>query len=330
MTSPATPVADPPVEATVPAAEPVAAPQIEKPGLGSLADAFRSAGTASLKERKATTRRSEKATSEESTPADAAASKSDDAKAEGAPDTQEPAKAGAPKAEGEPSRRGAAAKISDQQAEIDRLVAEREAERSRAAEHASKLQELTAKQEAARKTVLERIGSDADFERLQTRRIRREPMSYEDDERLDAMLDYREHASTLWEMTDQAHRVGIAQGLGTLVEQLGLDKKTAFGADLPGLVAHVNERAEARVRAETADEIATLKKTHTERVAELETELKGLRTRAKATPAPTVGGTSAPAGDLPADGSSPTSFFAAGIRNRPPQRAGGQSSRRAS
>jgi hypothetical protein len=235
-------------------------------------------------------------------------------------------------ADGQPSRRGAAAAIKEKDAEIERLVSEKLAEKQRADEHAGKLSALTAAQEAARKAALDKIGSDADFERLQNLRIRREPMSYEDDEKLDEMLAWREHASTLWDLTDKAHRTGIAQALGNRVERYGLDKDTAFGADLPGLVDHVAERTELRVRKETADELASLKKQHAEDLAERDTTIKGLRARAGATPAPTVGGASAPSGDLPADGASPTSFFAVGIRNRPHQQrgGGGSAARRAS
>lgn len=294
-TTPSAPGAD---ESAVPA--PAAAEPAEgttTPEIGSMADAFRVAGPEALKGRSGRQRQSD-----EPDPAEASAP------ADGASKSAEP-----------PSRRGAAARISEQQAEIDRLVSEREAERQRAAAHEAEVQKLTAAQEAARRTVLEKIGDDQEFERLQNARLRREALSWEEDEKLDTMIQWREHASSLWEMTDRALKVARAQAIASRVEQYGLDRKTAFEADQGALLDHVAETVEARVRAEMASE-----------VAELKAQLKGLRTQAKAaTRAPVVGGSSDPGALTPADTSSPTDWFRTGLRAGAQRRPGASARRSA-
>jgi hypothetical protein len=263
-----------------------------------MADAFRVAGPEALKGRAGRGRQTD-----ETDPSEASAPANGASKSDGQP----------------PSRRGAAARITEQQSEIERLVAEREAEKERAAAHEAEVKNLTAAQEAARRTVLERIGDDKDFERLQSARMRREALSWEDDEKLDQMIQWREHAATLWEMTDRSLKVARAQAISSRVEQYGLDRKTAFEADQGALLDHVAETVEARVRAETANEIA-----------ELKTQLKGYRTQAKAaTRAPVTGGASDPGGMTPADPGSPTDWFRTGLRAGAQRRPGASARRSA-
>jgi hypothetical protein len=205
---------------------------------------------------------------------------------------------------GAPSRRGAAAKISEQQSEIDRLVTEREAEKARAAEVESRVQAQDRARESARKAALSRIGDDQEFAQLSTRRMRGEVLSYEDDEKLSSMLAWREHAADLWEMTDRAHKTALARAVSDRVDRYGLDRGVAYDAPLPELLDHAVSVTEARVRKEQANEIA-----------ELKAELKGLRTRGAARATPTLGGASAGSGDgMPDDGAAPMDWFRAGAR----------------
>jgi hypothetical protein len=205
-----------------------------------------------------------------------------------------------------PSRRGAAAKISEQQSEIDRLITEREAERAKTAEVEGRIAAQEAARAAAQRSALARIGDDAEFGALLAKRVRGEVLAYEDDEKLSSMLAWREHAQDLWEMTDRAHKAALASGISDRAERYGLDKKTAFDASLPDLVDHVVERTEARVRKEQAHEMA-----------ELKAELRGLRTRGAVARAPTVGGSSDGDGSaIPGDGASPMDWFRAGARRQ--------------
>lgn len=215
----------------------------------------------------------------------------------------EPSKPGE-QGEGRLSRRGAAARISEQQGEIDRLVEERERERARAAElEAGAAAQATAQAERAR-AALARVGDDREFADLSSRRMRGEVLSYEQDQRLDSMLAWREHAADLWEIAERAHKQAVVAGLADRVERHGLDRRLAFDAPLPELLDHAVSVTEARVRKEQADEIA-----------ELRAELRGHRTRGAAAAAPTVGGASAPGGvPVPPDGSPPSAFFEAAIR----------------
>lgn len=208
------------------------------------------------------------------------------------------------------SRRGAAAAIKDRDAEIERLVAERRAADARADEQQRRLAEVDRAQGEARKAALDLIGDDREFARLQDARLRNRTLSYEEDERLDRMIQWREYAQTFWELADRGHKAGMARSLGDRAERYGLDKQQAFGSDLPALVDHAVTVTEARVRAEQS-----------ERIKELEAELVGLRTRAAANgrSAPTVGGSSAgsgSAGRMPADGASAEEWFRFGIQER--------------
>lgn len=204
------------------------------------------------------------------------------------------------------SRRGAAAKISDQQSEIDRLVTEREAERARASEHEAQVRAHEERRTQAQQAALARIGDDQEFARLSDARMRGSPMSYADDEKLNEMLSAREWAADLWEMTDRAHKTLLAKSLGAVVEKHGLDKTVAYEAPLPELVEHAVAVTEARVRKETADEIA-----------ELKAQNRGLRTKTAHAATPTVGGASAPGGaGMPADGASAEEWFRYGISQR--------------
>jgi len=220
------------------------------------------------------------------------------------------------------SRRGAAAAIADRDAEIERLVAERTAERERTQHTEAKLAEVEGRQDAARRAVLGRIGDDQDFADLSAKRLHGQVMSYEEDERLNTMIDAREDAAIYWELAERGHRAGVARGLAGRAEKYGLDRDRAFEADVVGLLDHAVEVTEARVRRESAD-----------RIAELEAELKGLRPVAAASrrAAPTVGGTSAGSGAmsrLPEDGASPMDWFRAGDERRAREAAAARGARR--
>jgi hypothetical protein len=208
------------------------------------------------------------------------------------------------------SRRGAAAAIAERDAEIERLVAERRSADERAAEHQQRLAAVEQQREQASKAALALIGDDREFARLQDARLRNRTLSYEEDERLDRMIQWREYAQTFWELADRGHRTGVARGVAERVAAHGLDQQIAFGADLPALLDHAVAVTEARVRSEQS-----------ERIKELEKELQGLKTRAAANgrAAPLVGGTSAgsgPASRMPEDGSSPMDWFRAGAERR--------------
>jgi hypothetical protein len=212
-----------------------------------------------------------------------------------------------------PSRRGAAAKISEQQSEIERLVAEREAEKSRVAEVESRVRAQDEARETARRAALSRIGDDQEFAQLSSKRMRGEVLSYEDDERLTSMLAWREHAADLWEMTDRAHKTQLARAVSDRVERYSLDKDVAYNAPLPELLDHAVSVTEARVKKEQANVIA-----------ELRAELRGLRTRGAAAASPTLGGSSDGAGDgMPGDGASPLEWFKAGARRQEAAAAAG-------
>lgn len=270
-----------------PVSEPTAAPAAEpaqtSPGLGTLEEAFRS-GSGALKEQSQRPGTEPPEVSAESAPADPA-SKSGETSV---------------------SRRGAAARISDQQSEIDRLVSEREAERARAAEAEARVKGHTEQQQAVRRQVLSRIGDDQEFAQLADKRMRGEVLSYEQDEKLTSMVAWREHAADLWEMTDRAHKATIASGVVDRVERYGLDKAHAFEAPLPELLDHAVSVTEARVRKESANEIA-----------ELKAELRGLRTGRAGGAAPTLGGSSGGSGlPTPADGAPAEDWFRYGIQQR--------------
>jgi hypothetical protein len=212
-----------------------------------------------------------------------------------------------------PSRRGAAAKISEQQSEIDRLVTEREAEKARAAEVESRVRAQDEQRESARRAALSRIGDDQEFAQLSNKRMRGEVLSYEDDEKLSSMLAWREHAADLWEMTDRAHKTTLARAVSDRVERYGLDKAVAYDAPLPELLDHAVSVTEARVKKEQANTIK-----------ELQAELRGLRTRGAAAASPTLGGSSDGSGDgMPADGASPLEWFKAGARRQEATAAAG-------
>lgn len=291
QTPPAAPVSEP---AAVPAGrEPAAAtePARASPELGTLEEAFRNSPGA-LKEQRL---------SQPGGPGTASSVGSPEESAE------PPGSASKPdETPGAPSRRGAAAKISEQQSEIDRLVSEREAERARAAEAEARIKGHTDQQAAVRAQVLSRIGDDREFAELSNKRMRGEVLSYEQDERLSSMLAWREHAADLWEMTDRAHKTTIASGVVDRVERYGLDKAHAFDAPLPELLDHTVSVTEARVRKETANEIA-----------ELKAELRGLRTGRAGGSAPTIGGSSSGGGTpMPADGASAEEWFRYGIATK--------------
>lgn len=212
-----------------------------------------------------------------------------------------------------PSRRGAAAKISEQQSEIDRLVTEREAEKARLAEVESRVRAQDEARESARRAALSRIGDDQEFAQLSSKRMRGEVLSYEDDEKLSSMLAWREHAADLWEMTDRAHKTTLARAVSDRVERYGLDKAVAYDAPLPELLDHAVSVTEARVKKEQANTIK-----------ELQAELRGLRTRGAAAASPTLGGSSDGSGDgMPADGASPLEWFKAGARRQESTAAAG-------
>jgi len=295
----------------VPASEPVASPPgtppaaasesaRSAPSLNTLAEAFRDAPDA-LKDRGA------------------------DGKPRGGAEGQEPSEESAPN-EGSrgaskpdesagaqpPSRRGAAARISEQQSEIERLVSEREAEKSRVAEVESRVRAQDEARETARRAALSRIGDDQEFAQLSSKRMRGEVLSYEDDERLTSMLAWREHAADLWEMTDRAHKTQLARAVADRVDRHGLDKDVAYNAPLPELLDHAVSVTEARVRKEQANTIK-----------ELQAELRGLRTRGAAAASPTLGGSSDGSdGRMPADGASAEEWFRYGISQRQPGRSG--------
>jgi len=208
------------------------------------------------------------------------------------------------------SRRGAAAAISERDAEIERLVAERRAADDRAQAHQQRLAAVEAEQAAASQAVLAEIGDDREFARLQDARLRNRTLSYEEDERLDRMIAARETAHVYWQLAERGHKTGVARLVADKVDQHGLDRAVAFGSDLPALLDHAVAVTEARVRSEQS-----------ERIKELETERQGFKTRAAANgrSAPLVGGSSAgsgPAGRMPEDGSSPLDWFRAGARER--------------
>lgn len=278
------------------AAESAAPP--DRPSLGTLADAFRADPDGAALKGRGPRARSGRQSDDEASPEESAGP---DATASGA--------ASKPGETPGLSRRGAAAAILEKDAEIERLVAERTAEKARAEQAAARVAALERGQDEARKAALSKIGDDAEFERLQQARLRNRTLSYEEDERLDGMLAWREHASVLWELADKAHRVGMAKAVAERADEYGLDKDTAFGSDLAGLLDHAVAATEARVKAESAEKIAAL-----------EAELKGLRPRGAAgrTVAPTTGGSSAPGGHAgsPGDGASAEDWFRYGIEQR--------------
>jgi len=299
MSSPdqAAPASDP--VASPPGSPPAAAsePARSAPSLNTLAEAFRSAPDA-LKDRGADrTPRGDaegQGTSEES------------ARGEAAPGASKPG-------EGAPSRRGAAAKITEQQSEIERLVAEREAEKGRLAEVESRVRAQDEARETARRAALARIGDDEEFAQLSTKRMRGEVLSYEDDEKLSSMMSWREHAADLWEMTDRAHKAQVARAISDRVERYSLDKDLAYNAPLPELLDHAVSVTEARVKKEQANTIK-----------ELQAELRGLRTRGAAAASPTLGGSSDGSdGRVPTDGASPLEWFKAGARQQEAAAAAG-------
>lgn len=269
--------------------------------LGTLADAFRN-DPGALKGRTPRGRAAGSAPSED------VVGGADDVRAAQRP-PEESAPHGASKPDGTtgaPSRRGAAAKISEQQSEIDRLVTEREAERARVADAESRVRAQDAAREKARTAALSRIGDDREFAALANKRMRGEVLSYEDDEKLSSMLSWREHAADLWEMADRAHKTALASSVGDRVEKYGLDRETAYSAALPDLLDHAVSVTEARVRKEQANQIK-----------ELQAELRGLRTRGAAAAAPTLGGASdGSGGRMPADGAPAEEWFRYGIGQR--------------
>ena len=298
---PTTTVIDPPASTPAAATEPAPTPDAR---LGTLAEAFKQAAPGALKERAGRSSRTTPSPSPE----------------EPAPEASKP---GDVQTEAAPSRRGAAAAIKEKDAEIERLAQERIAAQRKADEADQRVKALTEKAQASRRAALEQIGSDDRFEALTRRKLRNEALSWEEDQELERMVVAREHAGVYWELAEQGHKAEVARQLAGLIDDLDLDRDAVLGADLPSALRHAVAATEARVRAETAD-----------RVKELEAELKGLRPLAAAARprAPAVGGASAPPGELPADGASPTSWFAAGIRTRSHQQRGtsGPSARRAS
>lgn len=293
-------------ESPPPPAEP-AVPSVA--GLGTLLEAFRAdPDGAALKAGTGRGRPPEAAgdgpAPEASAPPDGAASKS----GEQAGGTAQPSGL---------SRRGAAkaiaekdAEISDQKAEIDRLVAEQRAADDRDRATRERLAQVDAQRQQAQRAVLAAVGDDAEFARLQDARLRNRTLTYQEDERLDAMIAARETAQTYWELADRGHKAAIARSAARVAEQYGLDRDTVFGADLPALIGHAVAATEQRVRGEQG-----------ERIKELEKELEGLRTRAAAAgrSAPIVGGASGAsgaAGRMPEDGASPLDWFKAGARER--------------
>jgi len=220
------------------------------------------------------------------------------------------------------SRRGAAraiaekdAALSEKDAEIERLVAERRAADDRDRATQQRLAQVDQARQQAQQAVLAAVGDDREFAALQDARLRNRSLTYQQDERLDAMIAARETAQTYWELADRGHKAAIARASAQVAEQYGLDRDTVFGADLPAVIGHAVAATEQRVRAEQG-----------ERIKELEKELEGLRTRAAAAgrPAPTVGGASAGSGaqaGMPEDGASPMDWFRAGAREREAQSA---------
>ncbi len=302
MPDPEAPVAAPsdgtPAEPVAPAPEPTGTP--ESRSLGSLQDAFRADPDGLV------LKGSGPRTHADRPPGDAASPE------ESAPEAATAADGASKPGEGEPrpSRRGAAAAIAERDAEIERLVAERRSADDRAREQQQRLEAIDRRQQEASREVLALIGDDADFERLQSARLHNRTLSYEEDERLDRMLEWRTRAQTFWQLADRGHRAGVARAVGDRVDRYGLDRERTFGSDLPGVIDHAVGVTEARVRAESA-----------ERIRELEKELEGLRTRAAATGrhAPTTGGGSAgsgPSGRMPEDGAAPMDWFRAGARER--------------
>jgi hypothetical protein len=284
---------------STPAPAPAESAAPAPPSLGSLRDAFRAdPDGAALKvgPRRGPdeTPHDDAATPEESAPGDATA----------------PPDASKPGAQGALSRRGAAAAISERDAEIERLVAERRQADAQLEAHRQQLSRVQAQQEAAAKAATDLIGDDREFNRLQDARLRNRTLSYEEDEKLDRMIQWREYAQTFWELADRGHKTLVARALGERVKQHGLDQQVAFGADVPALVDHAVAVTEARVRAEQA-----------ERIKELEAEVTGLRTRAAANgrAAPLVGGASAGSGAvgrMPDDGAPAQEWFRYAIRER--------------
>lgn len=329
MPDPATPVAEAPEQASVAAAEP--APAKTSPSdapLSGFAEALRAGGQGALKERSNRSARRAAEAPPEASAKEGSEESSEASKSDAVKPGESPPEAGA-----EPglSRRGAAKALSEKDRELADMKAKWEADQRAVAERDGRLKELTAKQKASQDFVLSKIGKDEDFERLQSARMRREWMSAEDDDALDTMLLWREHAGAIWDLADSGHRKMLARDLDEVVSQYGLDRKTAFGATAPALAAHVAETVEKRVRGEVADELKTLKQQHRDKVSELEKELSSLRPlAAHRTPAPTVGGMSAPSGVDLGEHASPLARMAAAFRTGPPRRGGGSPSRRAS
>jgi hypothetical protein len=137
------------------------------------------------------------------------------------------------------------------------LVAERAAEQARADKAASDLARVNEQHDQARKTVLQRIGDDAEFTRLSEARVRNQTLTYEEDERLDRMLAARGEGAVYWDLAERGHRAYVASKLADRCDRYGLDRETAFGADVPDLVDHAVSVTEQRIRAETAERIAS-------------------------------------------------------------------------
>lgn len=219
------------------------------------------------------------------------------------------------------SRRGQAAAETDRAAELDRLVAERAAEKARADQAASDLARVNEQHQRAQSTVLARIGDDREFARLSEARVHNTTLTYDEDARLDAMLAARGEGAVYWDLAERGHRAYVATKLADRCDRYGLDREHAFGADVPDLVDHAVAVTEQRVRSEQA-----------ERISQLEAELKGLRPRAAAASRqpPTTGGVSAPGGGNPPldDNASPMDFFRAGARQHEQQLAAASRSNR--
>lgn len=332
MPEPSSPVADPSEQASAAAAEPASPVTTSDASLAGFAAALRTGGPGALKERSGrSARRTREAPPEASADDDSEESSEASKSSAVKPGEATPAEAGADP--GSPlSRRGAAKALSEKDAEIAELRAKWEADQKAVTDRDERITALTAKQAASRDFVLAKIGKDEDFDRLLQSRTKREWLSIEDDEKLDEMLAWREHAAALWELTDSAHRTTLARDLDGVVEKYGLDRTVAFGATGPALAEHVAEVTEKRIRGLVADEIKTLKQQHKDRVSELEKELSSLRPLAAArAPAPTVGGISAPSGVDHGEYASPLAGLAAAFaRNGPPRRGSGSPSRRAS
>lgn len=135
------------------------------------------------------------------------------------------------------------------------------AERTRAETIQSQYDELQSAQQVAARAALDALGvSGGEFDRLQNLRLRREPMSFDDDETLDTMLKLREHSDALSALWSKTYREHYATEAKAYAEKHGLDPKVIDGnTGLASIIEHAVTATETRIRQEQSDENTRLR-----------------------------------------------------------------------